>query len=212
MYINWKQKGRGVVMEIRFKNIVLRDMIASDVADYVRWFTKDTQWMDFDAPWEKEVSDAAAETENWTQYYGSVKDMPEQARRWKFEIVYNGRHVGWVSSYMLDEKYKWISVDAIKEGQKVYRAVGIDICDSGVWGKGIGTNALYAFANYYFESGITELYTQTWSGNTRMIRCAEKLGFVERNRYIGTREVNGKKYDGLTFVLGTAGLQLSALA
>lgn len=53
--------------------------------------------------------------------------------------------------------------------------------------------------NYYFDSGIRELYTQTWSGNARMIRCAEKLGFGVCKRNIGTREVNGLKYDGLTF-------------
>lgn len=34
-----------------------------------------------------------------------------------------------------------------------------------------------------------------------MIRCAEKLGFVECNRNIGMREVEGKLYDGLTFRL-----------
>ena len=55
--------------------------------------------------------------------------------------------------------------------------------------------------NYYFDSGVDELYTQTWSGNVRMIRCAEKLGFVECNRNVGTREVDGQKYDGLTFRL-----------
>ena len=35
----------------------------------------------------------------------------------------------------------------------------------------------------------------TWLG------CAEKLGFVECNRNIGTREVDGQCYDGLTFRL-----------
>ena len=53
--------------------------------------------------------------------------------------------------------------------------------------------------NYYFENGVNELYIQTWSGNVRMIRCAEKLGFAECDRDVGTREVDGQKYDGLTF-------------
>ena len=52
---------------------------------------------------------------------------------------------------------------------------------------------------YYFENGANELYVQTWSGNVRMIRCAEKLGFKECKRNVGTRKVNGQKYDGLTF-------------
>lgn len=131
--------------------------------------------------------------------YASVKALPDDARRWKFEIEWNGRHIGWVSSYPIDENYEWLG--EIKDGQTVHRAIGIDICERDMWGHGIGTNALRAFMNYYFENGMDELYTQTWSGNVRMIRCAEKLGFVECNRGIGTREVDRQKYDGLTFRL-----------
>lgn len=83
----------------------------------------------------------------------------------------------------------------------MHRAIGIDICEPHLWGNGIGTNALRAFMNYYFENGEEELYIQTWSGNVRMLRCAEKLGFVECDRCIGKREVDGRNYDGLTFRL-----------
>ena len=186
-------------MEIKFENIILRDMIESDIEDYVRWFTTETEWSKTDAPWEPIESDAETERVSWQEYYESVKDLPDDVRRWKFEIEWNGRHIGWVSSYPIDEHYEWIG--EIQDGQTVYRAIGIDICEPDVWGHGIGTNALRAFINYYFDSGITELYTQTWSGNTRMIRCAAKLGFAECNRYIGKREVEGKTYDALTFRL-----------
>ncbi len=70
-----------------------------------------------------------------------------------------------------------------------------------MWGNGIGTKALRAFMNYYSENGVDALYTQTWSGNIRMIRCAERLGFAECNRIADIREVNGQKYDALTFRL-----------
>ena len=186
-------------MEIQFENIVLRDMVESDIEDYVRWFTTEIEWSDWDAPWEPVSGDAAEERKGWTEYYGSVKDLPDDVRRWKFEIEWNGRHIGWVSSYPIDENFEWLG--EIQDGQTVHRAIGIDICEPGVWGNGIGTKVLRAFINYYFASGVTELYTQTWSGNTRMIRCAEKLGFVECNRNVGTRQVDGKIYDGLTFRL-----------
>ena len=186
-------------MEIKFENIILRDMCESDIEDYVRWFTVEREWENWDAPWEKEDTDEETERRSWRSYYESVKDIPDDARRWKFEIEWNGRHIGWVSSYMIDENYEWISVDTIQPGQTVYRAIGICICEPDVWGNGMGTNALRAFMNYYFASGVDALYTQTWSGNTRMLRCAEKLGFAECNRNVGTRQVNGKTYDGLTF-------------
>ncbi|MBR6826241.1 MAG: GNAT family N-acetyltransferase [Oscillospiraceae bacterium] len=132
----------------------------------------------------------------------SAHRTQNDVRRWKFEIEWNGRHVGWVSSYPIDEHYEWIGDD--KEGQVVYRAVGIDICEPDAWGKGVGVNALRAFIQYYFEHGIDTIYTQTWSGNVRMLRCAEKLGFTECNRNVGTREVNGQKYDALTFKVNKA--------
>ena len=82
-------------------------------------------------------------------------------------------------------------------GQTVYRAVGIDICEPDVQGK--GTRALLAFLGHHFSDGADALCTQTWSGNVRMIRCAEKLGFAECDRKAGIREVNGQRCDGLTF-------------
>lgn len=172
-------------------------MTESDIEDYVRWFTTETEWSNTDAPWEPIDSDEESERASWREYYERVKNLPKDVSRHKLEIEWNGRHVGWVTSYPIDENYEWIG--EIKGSQTVYRAIGIDICKADLWGKGIGTNALRAFMNYCFKNEADELYTQTWSGNVRMIRCAEKLGFTEYKRNIGTREVNGQKYDALTF-------------
>ena len=188
-------------MQIKFENIILRDMIESDIEDYVRWFTVEREWMNYDAPWETEASDEETERTSWREYYESVKDLSDDVRRWKFEIVCNGRHIGWVSSYMMNERYEWIGADTIQPDQMVYRAVGIGICEPEFWSKGVGTAALRAFIDYHFKNGFDALYTQTWSGNVRMLRCAEKLGFVECDRCVEEREVNGKKYDGLTLRL-----------
>lgn len=187
------------IMRIEFENIVLRDMIESDIEDYVRWFTVEREWENWDAPWEKADTDEESERRSWGAYYESVKQLPDDVLRWKLEIEWNGRHIGWVSSYHIGEDYKWVG--EIEAGQTAYRAIGADICEHDLWGNRLGSNALRAFINYFFENGVDELYTQTWSGNIRMIRCAEKLGFIECNRYAGIREVNGQKYDGLTFRL-----------
>ena len=42
------------MMKIESDNIILRDMIESDIEDYVRWFTVEREWENWDAPWEKE--------------------------------------------------------------------------------------------------------------------------------------------------------------
>ena len=62
-------------MRIEFENIVLRDMIESDIEDYVRWFTVEREWENWDAPWEKEDTDAEAERKRWTEYYESRKNL-----------------------------------------------------------------------------------------------------------------------------------------
>ena len=72
-------------MEINFETITLRDMGESDIEDYVRWFTTETEWSETDSPWEPVSGDAEAERAGWTGYYESVKEMPEDVLRWKFE-------------------------------------------------------------------------------------------------------------------------------
>ena len=97
-------------MQIKYEHIILRDMIESDIEDYVRWFTTETEWSNADAPWEPIESDEETERTSWREYYASVKELPDDARRWKFEIEWNGRHIGWVSSYPIDENYEWVDL------------------------------------------------------------------------------------------------------
>ena len=102
-------------MEIKFENIILRDMIESDIEDYVRWFTVEREWENWDAPWEKADTDEESERRSWGSYYESVKQLPDDVLRWKLEIEWNGRHIGWVSSYHIGEDYKWVG--EIEAGQ-----------------------------------------------------------------------------------------------
>ena len=54
-------------------------MIESDIEDYVRWFTAETEWMDWDAPWENEETTPEAERESWTEYFERIKALPKDA-------------------------------------------------------------------------------------------------------------------------------------
>ena len=173
--------------------ITLRDMRESDIEDYVRWFTKDTGWMLSDAPWE-EIPETTEEEERkgWTEYYESMKDLPEDEIRWRFDIDLDGKHIGWVCWYD-DLQYM--------ENPEHIRAVGIDIPEESAWNRGAGTETLRQFIRYLKEHGSTAVYTQTWSGNTGMLRVAEKLGFTEAYRKKDFGEVNGQKYDAVTLKL-----------
>lgn len=66
---------------------------------------------------------------------------------------------------------------------------------------GIATAALTGLIDYLKTHGNQRIFTQTWSGNERMVALAQKLGFTEYRREDGIRKVRGSTYDGLTFEL-----------
>lgn len=187
-------------MEIKYKDIILRDMVESDIDDWIRWYNVETEWGDWDAPDEElepvdpeKFRTESLETLNWPW---------EKDFRNFFELdTAEGNHIGMVSSYAIDESYKWMSWKDAHEKGNFSHTIGIDICDSRFWGRGYGTQAIAAFTKHFLDNGITRICLQTWSGNVRMIRCAQRIGFVECNRFVGNRQIRGGVYDSLTFQL-----------
>lgn len=168
----------------------LRDMIERDIEDYVTWFTKELEWGDWDAPWEEKQTEEANERKEWSDYFESVKNLPDDVIRWKYEIENDNVHIGWVCSYT-DLEYV--------ENKEEIPAIGIDIPELKHRKNGCGTKALKMYMDYLAGKGYKSFYTQTWSGNLPMIRVAEKLRFQEVYRKKDHREVNGVKYDAITF-------------
>lgn len=194
-------------MEIKYQSVVLRDYRESDIDDDVRWNTTETAWALWDAPWEMEE-----ELRNFdeAEFRAKCRKGLENAQQENgqpscFEIdTADGVHIGGVNAYVIDDEYEWTKLKAdepITKDMKV--ALGIDLCESAYWSGGWGTQALAAFVLYWLDQGISNLYTQTWSGNVRMVGLAEKLGFREVKRKQGKRQVRGETYDGLTFQLDT---------
>lgn len=185
-------------MRIEYQNIVLRDREERDIADWYRWQTEETAWGDWDAPWE---GFEPLEEEGYRQRELEALRRPLPAHRTRLEIDGpGGRHAGWVTAYRLDEDFNWRgSSDGDDRGTRW--ALGIDLCESALWSGGLGTRAFTAWVRCWLEAGYTDLYTQTWSGNVRMIGLAEKLGFRECRRKPGVRQVRGGTYDALTFRL-----------
>lgn len=187
-------------MKITFNNITLRDYALSDVEDEVRWTNVDTEWFCSDTPWmTMEPVDADELRSDMAEI---INSMPEDAIRWRFEIDVDGRHVGLVSSYYLDENFEytpWDSIDQSKNASEnnSIRGLGIEICEMEYWGKGIGTKVLTAFMEYYRSFGENRFWIETWSGNLRMLGCARKLGFYEVKRTKDAHVVDGKMVDDL---------------
>ncbi|MDP8221227.1 MAG: GNAT family N-acetyltransferase, partial [Candidatus Stygibacter frigidus] len=98
--------------------------------------------------------------------------------------------IGWVSSYY------------IKKDRK-QRAVGINITEQQFWGNGFGREALTLFIKYLFDNNISTLFCQTWSGNTRMTRLAQSLGFIK----IEDTEIviiKNEKYNHIKYQIGSS--------
>jgi RimJ/RimL family protein N-acetyltransferase len=178
-------------VRVEGKRVVLRDPRPEDVEARVRWETVEIEWQNWDWPCEGPVE---ALTEARVKKYAAsiaasiAQPLPSPRKRLWVERI-GGPLLGWVNQYHYDPEARvtW---------------VGIDICESAYWNQGLGTEALLLWIDYLVESLDLEcLRLGTWSGNQRMVCCAEKCGFVVDKVNSGSREVRGKRYDGLEFVL-----------
>ena len=141
--------------------------------------------------------DPIKEKDRWTKYFENSKLKPIDRIRTRLEIYINNKektHIGWVNYYDIDQYYKYTKDDE-------NCAVGIGIPEQKHRGNGYGLSAIITYIDYLKSSGITEIYTKTQSGNIPMIHLANKIGFRECNRFIDLREIDGKKYDAITFYL-----------
>ena len=187
-------------MEIRCKNVILRDMVAADIEDEIRWHTVETEWGLWDTPWEDCFS--AFDPDAYREKARKKLQEPKDGFRWELQVVSSdGTHVGSVNTYWIDDNYEWVARKNLQPGQHVFYAVGCAIKEPSYWGRGLGTETLIAYVRYHLNLGHTDICTQTWSGNVRMVKCAEKLGFTVCDREIAFRTVRGEKVDGLTFRL-----------
>lgn len=181
-------------MKIPYEDIVLRDLLEADIDDEIRWMNVETAWMKADTPWGDypPVDEGALRAQ-------MRKRLNPPPIRGRLEIEKDGTHIGFVCAYLLGEDYEPLRDD---NAAKTYRTLGIEICEPAYWGQGIGAKALSAFMDYYRRSGETVFLLETWSGNPRMISCAQKLGFTVCQRKSMAHLVDGVYYDALVLKLG----------
>ena len=78
--------------------------------------------------------------------------------------------------------------------------VGIDICEDAYLNRGLGTEALRLWVNHIFStSDVHKIGLETWSFNPRMIRVAEKAGFVREGCQREIRQWQGEWLDLVQF-------------
>ncbi|MFC6659287.1 GNAT family N-acetyltransferase [Deinococcus multiflagellatus] len=76
--------------------------------------------------------------------------------------------------------------------------LGVLIYDPAHWGQGLGTAALRQWVQATLDETEAHVLTfTTWSGNTRMLRAAQRLGFQEAGRVREARLVGRERHDSV---------------
>ncbi|MEL7385008.1 MAG: GNAT family protein, partial [Pseudomonadota bacterium] len=71
---------------------------------------------------------------------------------------------------------------------------------SNYWDRGVGFSALVPWISHIFDTqDIERVGLTTWSGNPRMMRCAEKLGMQQEARIRKVRYYQGEYYDSVKY-------------
>ncbi|CAG9620454.1 GNAT family N-acetyltransferase [Sutcliffiella rhizosphaerae] len=77
--------------------------------------------------------------------------------------------------------------------------MGIIIYLPEFWNGGYGTEAIKLWTTHLFQtkSNIPRVGYTTWSGNHRMVKVGEKLGFTKEAQIRNVRQYQGKLYDSI---------------
>lgn len=102
-------------------------------------------------------------------------------------ITLNDVAIGSVSYYWECESTRWLEI-------------GVILYDRQYWGKGYALPALRLWVTSLFNSlKIARVGLTTWSGNPRMMKCAEKLGMQQEARLRKVRFYNECYYDSVKY-------------
>lgn len=175
-------------MILKGNKIVLRDWIVADLPVYQSWLSNDHEWKQFDGPYF--VMDESKVPERIGRLHEAIAAAEWSNPRQRLAIADRATNdfMGMVSRYWESEETKWLSI-------------GISIYDPAYWGGGLGFEALGLWSDYILREmpELVRLGLGTWSGNVRMMRLAEKLGFKQEACFRKARIVRGAYYDSLGY-------------
>ncbi|SFT02945.1 GNAT family N-acetyltransferase [Marininema halotolerans] len=167
------------------KKVVLRDITLDDIKTIYHntYLANDREHLKWNAPYQE------IEPISFDEYLTKEKDSLNKTGtdkiRSKLAIEVDGRLIGRVSWYWVDETTNWL-------------CNGLVIFDSNYWSGGYGTDAFDLWTDYIFcHMDVARVGISTWSGNERMIRLAQRIGMIEEGRIRKARIVNGEYFDSI---------------
>jgi len=148
-------------MKIKGQQVILQDDPRDSASDdFFRWMNME-EWKYYDQP------DQPFQPISLEEFDKRAKKKSRPSPGYHIDTV-DGQYIGWVTCYNWDQEEK-------------SAFIGINIPEEENWGKGYGTEAVSLFLNFLFDSfGLNTIRTATWTGNKRMVRCAQKAGFTNQ--------------------------------
>ena len=185
-------------MKIKGQHVILRDDHRdSNSDDFFRWFNLE-EWQYYDHPDQPFQSISREEFDKRAKK--NRENFDERARNksrpkpgYHIDTV-DGQHIGWVTVYNWDQDAK-------------SAFIGICIPEEENWGKGYGTEAVSLFLSFLFDSfDLNTIRAATWTGNKRMVRCAQKAGFTDPiiTPHRSSISVRGEPLERIEFSLSSA--------
>lgn len=164
--------------------VSLRDRQPADIEQIETWLTDSAAlWRSWDSPYLDPV-----QVDKTMHFY--IAQMKQNAPTADERLVIaENTVVGMVNREKQDEKSGWWEL-------------GILIFNHHFWGKGVGTDALRLWIEETLQWTCAHTLTMTtWSGNERMMRTAQRLGFRECMRVPQVHLVDGMRYDAVRYAL-----------
>ncbi|MGL4735785.1 MAG: GNAT family N-acetyltransferase [Enterovibrio sp.] len=169
-------------MTLQHSNVCLRPARRNEKSQLWHDIYVNQEWKRFDAP-----------------YLALVAPSPFQFGRHLFQrlqegktaqvIDYNGKAVGYISYYWEEESSHWLEV-------------GVTLFYKQDWGLHIGRKALGLWISHIFNTlPVARVGLTTWSGNPRMMHCAQALGMQQEARIRKVLFYEGEYYDSVRYGL-----------
>ncbi len=167
---------------LKNEDIVLRQADSSELESLYLLATRDEKWTEFDGPYFPYETPTLEEFKD-----GYFKRLCEGKSALVIEV--DGRAVGSVSFYWECKSTRWLEMGAV-------------IYDSTCWSNGIGRKALKPWITHLFGTlEIERVGLTTWSGNPRMMACAERLGMKQEALIRKVRYHQDEYYDSVKYGL-----------
>jgi len=170
-------------------NIILRELKSKDLQDYLYWNHPSREFHKFNGPYYKKLSESELQ-----EYIENIKERLLQGEK---NVLKNKKIIANKETDEIIGQVNWYW----KSAETLWMEIGIVIFNENYWGNNIGSKALSMWIDEIFSVNpkLVRLGLSTWSGNKRMMKLAEKLGFKKEAVYRKARIVNKQYYDSISY-------------